>query len=187
MYLYELLKIQIINAFVDLPTRVNFSSDLWTSPSHCSLLGIVAHWVSLQGTLQYAILGLSRFRGRHTVKNQVESIWGVAREYHLEGNIGYFTPDNASNNDSDMKYIPAKLKQRDIDFNPVKRRLQCLGHVINRPVKALLWVKPPETFEREVVDSLFPSNVLFFFSHIQSHSQARIVTKSDQNEEINDG
>ena len=33
-----------------------------------------------------------------------------------------------------------------------------------------------------LVDSLFPSYVLFLFSHIQNHSHARTVTKSDQNE-----
>jgi len=150
MNLYESSKLQIIIAFVDLPTRVHFSFDLRTSPSHRSLLGIVAHWVSLQGTLRHAVLGLRRFRGRHTGRNQAEVFWGVAQEYHLDRNIGYFTLDNASNDDTAMKCIAAKLKQLDIDFDPVKRRLRCLGHVISLAVKAFLWGKNPETFEREV-------------------------------------
>jgi hypothetical protein len=36
-----------------------------------------------------------------------------------------------------------------IQFDPVKCRLQCLGHIINLFVKAFLWGDDPETFERE--------------------------------------
>jgi hypothetical protein len=135
---------------VDLPTRVHFSFDIWTSPSHRSLLGIVEHWVSVQGTLRHALLGLRRLRGRHTGENQAEVFCVVAQEYHLDGNFGYFPIDNASNNDTAMKCIAAKLKELDIDFDPIKRRLRCLGHVINLAVNAFPLGKNPETFEREV-------------------------------------
>jgi len=63
----------MIHAVADLPTRIHFNFDLWSSPNHCALLGIVAHWVCLAGILQRTLLSLSRFRGRHTGENQTES------------------------------------------------------------------------------------------------------------------
>jgi hypothetical protein len=153
MTLYDSSKLEIVSALSDLPTRIHFTFDLWTSPNHRALLGIVAHWVSVQGTLQHTLLGLRRFRGRHTGENQAELFWTVAQQFKIEGNIGYFTLDNASNNDTAMKCIGAKLQLLGIEFDPVKRRLRCLGHIINLVVKAFLWGDDPETFEREV-DSL---------------------------------
>jgi len=38
-----------------------------------------------------------------------------------------------------------------------------------------------------LVDSLFPSYVLLICSYTKDHSYARTVTKSDQNETVNDG
>jgi len=57
-------------------------------------------------------------------------------------------------------------------LNVVLQKLDCVY-----PIKAQKYDG------REVlVDSLFPSYVLFLFSHIQNHSHARTVTKSDQKE-----
>jgi hypothetical protein len=114
----------MIHALADLPTQIHFSYNLWTSPNHCALLGIVDHWVPLDGILPPTLLGLRRFRRRHTGTNQAESFWAVAQEYKLKDDIGYFTLDSAINNDTTMKCICAKLKPLEIDFNPVKCRLQ---------------------------------------------------------------
>ena len=149
MTIYEFSKLQIVTALEDLPTGIHFSFDLWTSTNHRALLGIVAHWVSLEGVLKNTVLGLRRFRGRHTGENQAESFWAIAQEFKIEGNIGYFTLDNATNNDTAMRCIAAKLQAMGIQFDPIKRRLRSLGHIINLVVKAFLWGDDPETFERE--------------------------------------
>ncbi|KAG0634853.1 hypothetical protein HOY80DRAFT_894180, partial [Tuber brumale] len=50
--------------------------------------------------------------------------------------IGYFTLDDATNNDTAQEHIAKHLQGVRIDFNSVLRRLQCFGHVINLVVKA---------------------------------------------------
>ena len=149
MTLYKSSKLQIIDILADLSTRIYFTFDLWTSSNHRALLGIIAHWISQSGVLQSTVLGLRRFKGRHTGENQAESFWAVAQEYKIEQNIGYFTLDNARNNDTAMKCISAKLRELDIEFDPVQRRLRCHGHIINLVVKAFLWGEEPEAFELE--------------------------------------
>jgi hypothetical protein len=149
MTLYKSSKLQIINILADLSTRIHFTLDLWTSPNHRALLGIIAHWISQSGVLQSTVLGLRRFKGRHTGENQAESLWAVAQEYKIEPKIGYFTLDNASNNDTAMKCISAKLRELNIEFDPVQSRLRCHGHIINLVVKAFVWGEEPEAFELE--------------------------------------
>jgi len=40
--------------------------------------------------------------------------------------------DNASNNDTMMKVLGAKLaKERDIEFDPVDRRIMCFAHIVD--------------------------------------------------------
>jgi hypothetical protein len=150
MTLYKSSKLQMINILAELSTRIHFTFDLWTSPNHRALLGIIAHWISQSGVLQSTVLGLRRFKGRHTGENQAESFWAVAQEYKIEPKIGYFTLDNTSNNDTAMKCISANLRELNIEFHPVQRRLRCHGHIMNLVVKAFLWGEEPETFELEV-------------------------------------
>ena len=93
---------------------------------------------------------MKRFKGRHTGENQAQHFWEVVETYHLHEKIGYFTLDNASNNDTAMRCIQSYLQNSRISFDPLARRLRCFGHVINLVVKAFLWGDDPEAFEIEV-------------------------------------
>ena len=64
--------------------------------------------------------------------------------------IGYFTLDNASNNDSALVEISSLLLNINIVFDPIKRRLCCFGHVINLVVKSFLWGTDVEAFRNEL-------------------------------------
>ncbi|KAG7403453.1 Acyl-coenzyme A thioesterase 8 [Fusarium oxysporum f. sp. rapae] len=60
-------------------------------------------------------------------------------------NIGYFTLDNAENNDTAMEVIGAKL-----GFDGRLRRGRCFGHTINLSAKALLFGKNADAFEQQL-------------------------------------
>ncbi|OBS15736.1 hypothetical protein FPOA_28127 [Fusarium poae] len=81
------------------------------------------------------------------------SLYGVSAvvisSYDIEKKIGYFTVDNASNNDTALAEIGDAL-----GFHWPERRVRCLGHVINLVVKALLFGQDYESFERDVNDGL---------------------------------
>jgi hypothetical protein len=71
----ESLKSQLIT----LDTTIHYSCDLWTSPNHRAFLGIVAHWVDKGGALRSTVLGMQRFKGRHTGKTRflIFGVWFV--------------------------------------------------------------------------------------------------------------
>jgi len=130
-------------------SNIHFTFDLWTSPNHRAFLGVVAHWMDHTLNLHSTVLGLQRFRGRHTGENQAKHFWDIVKTYQITEKIGYFTLDNATNNDTALQYISKYLHDLGIEFNPIKRRLRCFGHIINFTVKAFLWGTNSEAFEME--------------------------------------
>ena len=59
--------------------------------------------------------------------------------------MGYFTLDNAGNNDTAMEVIAGEL-----GFDSTQRRVRCIGHIINLVVKALLFGKDAKAFEETI-------------------------------------
>lgn len=140
------LKIQL-NA---IDTAIHFTFNLWTSPNHCALLGVVGHWVCPVGKVKSTVLGLRRFKGRHTGENHALHFWSIICDYNLMQKIGYFNLNNATNNDSVLRHIKIYLKGINIEFDIIGRRLRCIGHVINLVVKVLLWGEDPDAFEQDI-------------------------------------
>ena len=119
-------------------SNIDFTFNLWSSPNHRAFLGVVAHWMDHTLNLHSTVLRLWGFRGRHTGENQAKHFWDLVKTYQITGKIGYFTLDNASNNNTALQYISKYLHELGIGFNLIKRRLRCFGQIINLTVKAFL-------------------------------------------------
>ena len=62
-----------------------------------------------------------------------ETFAAIVHQYNIQDRVGYFTTDNASNNDTCMEFLGDKF-----DFTHVVRRVRCVGHVLDtwqRPSK----------------------------------------------------
>ncbi|KAG7404303.1 hypothetical protein Forpe1208_v015762 [Fusarium oxysporum f. sp. rapae] len=77
--------------------------------------------------------------------------------------IGYFTLDNAENNDTAMEVIGAEL-----GFNGRLRRGRCIGHTINLSAKALLFGKNANAFEHH--------RLIYLFKEVQKDEINRTAT-----------
>ncbi len=55
-------------------SRIHISCDLWTSPNSLAILGIIAHFVDKDGTLQAMVLALKSIVGDHTGESLVMPI-----------------------------------------------------------------------------------------------------------------
>ncbi|KAJ6437302.1 gamma-thionin family domain-containing protein [Purpureocillium lavendulum] len=116
-------------------TQVHFSIDIWSSPNHHSLLGIVAHFIDREcRQLRKALLALRELEGAHSGEAIAETFLTVIDSYGLHGQVGYFTLDNAYNNDTMLQAIAKAC-----DFDTAHRRLRCNGHIINLAVQAFLF------------------------------------------------
>jgi hypothetical protein len=117
-------------------SEIHFSFDLWTSPNHLSIVGIIAHYFSSSGKAKDCLLGLKRVCGTHSGENMAQCIVPVLEHYELKNRIGYFVLDNISSNDLCVRAILQRLRP---DLDPKTRRLRCFGHVVNLAAKAFLF------------------------------------------------
>jgi hypothetical protein len=71
-------------------------------------------------------------------------VLGILKDFAIEDKIGYFTLDNATNNDTCMQNLGLEL-----NFDPKFRRLRCAGHMINLMAKQVLFGKDADVFDLE--------------------------------------
>jgi len=129
-------------------SRIHLSFDLWTSPNNIAFVGVIGYYMSSQYKVETVLLGLRRLHGTHSGENIAEAIVKVIRKYELSGNqIGWFILDNASSNDTCVAEI---LKALNINDTVERRRLRCLGHILNLSAKAFFFGVDPKSFKDEV-------------------------------------
>lgn len=94
---------------------------------------MVVHFIDAKGKVWQFLLGLPHHHESHSGHNIAETFAAIAYQYNIQDRIGYFTTDNASNNDTCMEFLGAEF-----DFDHVARRVRCVGHVLNLVAKAIM-------------------------------------------------
>jgi hypothetical protein len=121
-------------------SQIHLSFDLSTSPNCKALLAITAHWISSTYKIEVILLAIRELEKEHTGENIGESVYDVIKDYNIVKNLGYFIMDNASNNDTALEELNSLIIQDEgVGFDPVERRLQYFGHIMNLAVKDLLY------------------------------------------------
>jgi len=125
--------------------KINISFDGWRSRNRFSFTGIVCFFLGKDDLPQKLVLGIPEIVARHTGENIAAEVLSILRSYSIQEKIGYFTLDNASNNDTAIEEIG-----RALGFDGKRRRIRCFGHIINLAVKALLFGHDADAFESEI-------------------------------------
>lgn len=120
------------------------------------MLAACGQWVDKSYTLQKALLGLLECRGDHSGAQQASLIAEVLERFEIR-RVGYHTGDNASSNNTCLDALSKKLKEeREIDFDPVRRRIRCFGHAFNLCLQAFLLASSNDSIERNGVAHILP-------------------------------
>ncbi|KJK73923.1 hypothetical protein H634G_10784 [Metarhizium anisopliae BRIP 53293] len=117
-------------------SQIHFSFDGWTSKSYVSFLGINAQFVDSDFAQHRILLGLRPLSGRHTGACLADEVADTLAFWQIDDpeKIGYFTLDNAANNNTCIKELAFEY-----GFSPEERRIRCACHVINLSVRATLY------------------------------------------------
>jgi hypothetical protein len=127
-------------------TKINLSFDLWTSPGRrLSLLGVVAHYLNDRFEPRAVLLALPRMRGSHNAANLSTQLSALIRHFKLEKCFGYAITDNASENRACLNLLAEEL-----GFDPAKRHVLCIGHIINLVAHKVLFGSDIEAFEHKL-------------------------------------
>lgn len=143
---FEIQQAVVKAALQSARSKIHLSFDLWSSPNGLALLGVVAHCLGRDLKAKSVSIALTSVEGAHSGENIAEAVIPILEMYELQGKIGFFMTDNASNNDT---CIAALCEHFLPGIDPETRRLRCLGHIINLAVKSFLYGADPEAFESE--------------------------------------
>ena len=79
----------------------------------------------------------------------------IVREFELAHLLGYFTTDNAGSNDTLLETLAKNLLvEYGARINPKKRRIRCLGHIINLSLSAFLFADNKTALEEVLKEAI---------------------------------
>jgi len=131
-------------------TSIHITFDSRTSPEKASFLAIFGHYVELKSRkCIHVLLGLRKLQGPLSGANQAGCIWQVATELGIAQKLGYFTTKNTSANNKALEYIAEQSDHIGVTFDPISRRIQCFGQILDEIGKALLWGESPEAITED--------------------------------------
>lgn len=162
---------------------ITLSLDGWSTPNDISMLGVVGHWINEQCELKTALLAL-RPLDSHSGKAIADTLSTVITTYELEGKIGAFQMDNASNNDTTLEALSSALPSLNLSMTDmVPMRLRCFGHIVNLVVKALLFGTNTSAFEDDLQHANEHQSFALWRKHGaigHLHNIVTYITRSDQ-------
>jgi hypothetical protein len=89
-------------------------------------------------------LALKEIVGAHSGQNQAAVILKVINDYKIGKRIGFFMLDNAASNDVAVAIVLKKLMPYASEKQQARRRLNCLGHIINLAAQVFILGKDAE-------------------------------------------
>lgn len=128
--------------------KIHLSFDIWTSPNGYALAGIVSHFVDDDYQVRAILLSIREINGMHSGENVGQTVVDVVREFQTESELGAFVLDNASNNDTAVRYMLNELELHDT-HEEKHCRLRCLGHIINLAAQDFIFGQNSEKWLRE--------------------------------------
>ncbi|KAG7408128.1 putative AC transposase [Fusarium oxysporum f. sp. raphani] len=123
-------------------SMIHFTFDGWTSRQNASFLGINAHFVDRDWKQWRILLALPALRNRHTGAALADEVADTICAFGLQDRIGYYTLDNATNNDTAMEALAAEF-----DFDKDERRIRCAPHFLNLAVRAMMYGSKRDNFD----------------------------------------
>ncbi|KJZ69052.1 hypothetical protein HIM_11563 [Hirsutella minnesotensis 3608] len=121
---------------------IHFTFDGWTSRQNTSFLGINAHFIDQDWKQWRILLGLPALRKRHTGAALADEVADTICAFGLQDRVGYYTLDNAKNNDTAMEALAAEF-----DFDKDERRIRCAPHFLNLAVRAMMYGSKSDNFD----------------------------------------
>ncbi|KZV31439.1 hypothetical protein F511_39769 [Dorcoceras hygrometricum] len=130
----------LISQLSSISCRVSLTTDIWTNIKSQSYLVVTCHWIDETWKMQKRILSLDVLDSSHSGYTIALYVLNVAKVFGIQNKIMSITLDNASANNSALKYLKDSLKPI---LDGELLHVRCACHVINLCVKCafdFVWV-----------------------------------------------
>jgi hypothetical protein len=82
-------------------------------------------------------------------------IMEIIRDFEIAHSTGYFIGDNAGSNGTCIEHLSRHLfTEYGIKFEPKKRRIRCLGHIINLSLSAFLFADNKKSLDEAIQEAI---------------------------------
>jgi hypothetical protein len=108
---------------------------------------VIFHFLNKDFKVQSLLAKIKRVRGAYIRENIDKTVISIIKEMVSSDRLGFFIGDNASENGTAIKAIITYLYFNEKDLN--SKRVRCLGYIINLAVKAFLFRKDIDVFEKK--------------------------------------
>lgn len=128
-------------------SRITITFDGWGSKHEkISVIGVVVHFINEHYECVTRLIGLPELpkHGKAGIDQAAVILFLLTRFGITAENIGYFVLDNASNNDTTLVALSEAL-----DFDPIERRLRCMGHILNLIAESYLFGQDASSFDED--------------------------------------
>jgi hypothetical protein len=144
---YEKHKDKVVEVLKKSCGLIHVSFDGWRSGNRHSFYGVSCFFrdEDSQPRKLPVVLGVPELGTRHFSSHVAAEILDILDAYGIKDRIGYFTLDNAENNDKAMEAIGGEL-----GFVGSTRRSRCFRHTLNLSAKTLLFGHNVEAFEEQL-------------------------------------
>lgn len=130
---------EIKSKVLDIPGKISFTMDAWTSTNMFPFVNIRAHWIDIDWKQQSVLLEFSEICGDHSGANFCQIFVKCINRYGISGSkVLAVTLDNASNNGTFVRSFLNELSKQSVDISPENIHVRCLAHVMNLSVQDIL-------------------------------------------------
>jgi hypothetical protein len=148
MVAYEEMKASIRNRLRSAGSKISLTLDCWTSPNSKAFMGITAHYIDNNWTLQSLLLDFVPLHGVQSGEDLCEVLVAKCKEFDILDKLLGITTDNAANLAKLLSCFENTCLSHNIAFKKKEQHVRCVAHVTNLAVQALLCAlkaEPPIT------------------------------------------
>ena len=118
----------------DVPGRLSFTADVWTSPNGQAFLGITVHWIDRNWKIRSLLMDIPPISGKHSGENLCGIFKRACDEFGVLPKLLAVTTDSAFNNNTFMRSLKEECQRQGISFDHESRHVRCMAHIIHLAV-----------------------------------------------------
>jgi hypothetical protein len=135
---------------LEVETKVSIALDVWISFNHLTFLDITAYFIDCEFRFRKILIAFKSLSEQHTKKKLAETIINILQDYKLTRRLMTITANNASNNATLRKHLFEKLTKMNVDWDSEIDIINCMIHVLQLFVIALLIALRVQVFNDDV-------------------------------------
>ncbi len=156
---------------LEIETKVSIALNVWISFNHLMFLDIIAYFIDCEFRFRKILITFKFLSEQHTKEKLIKTIINILQDYKFTRKLMTIIANNASNNATLRKHLFEKLTKMNVNWDSEIDIINCMTHVLQFFVIALLIALRVQVFNDDVnlkfdEKSLIEIFVAIFFENI---------------------